>query len=269
MHRGVLLGLACPLPSGRGSAPWGWKKGFPVSSVQMQIRTVPRGHRVARSRCVAARAGLHRKAGERGKKSPKVGGRQVGDFPALSKRSTGRGHWCGPGGSRAPGASCSAGKQPRGPERQLPEPPGRLSAPAPPRRRVPGRGRLGDTPTSPARGGQCAGLLPRGPRSPRCHRDRGRVRRGARGTARLAPDSPSEARQESRLSAQAKAKHKGRRGGKRPERRGRRRGRCCAAANPETGRPAARRVQAVRGVPASLSPLGPCPRASPLSLIHI
>lgn len=198
----------------------------------------------------------------------------MGDFQALSNRSTGRCHWCGPGGSRAPGTSCSAGEQPRGPERQLPEPPGRLSAPAPPRRRVPGRGGLGDTPTSPARGGQCAGLLPRGPRSPRCHRDRGRVRRGARGTARLArfplPRIPgaapvsSEARQESRRSAQAKAEHKGRWGGRRPERRGRRRrGRCCAAANPETGRPAARRVQAVRSVPASLSPLCPCPRASP------
>ncbi|XP_045857877.1 translation initiation factor IF-2-like [Meles meles] len=123
------------------------------------------------------------------------------------------------------------------------------------------------------------GAPPAGSPEPRCHRDRGRVRRGARGTARLPPDSPrrgfpgrlrSLPRQgRSRDSpAQTKAKHKGRRGGRRTERRGRRRrrrrGRCCAAAKPEAGRPEAWRVQAVRRVPASLSPPCPCPRASPV-----
>lgn len=115
---------------------------------------------------MAARAGSAGRWGKEGKRArwSEVG--RWGTFQRFPTDPQGRCHSCWPGSSRAPGTSCSTDKQPRGPERQRPEPPGQLSAPTPPRRPVPRGGGFGGTPTSSARGGQCAGLLPRGPRTP-------------------------------------------------------------------------------------------------------
>lgn len=146
--------------------------GFPESSVQMQIRT---GRGVTRSPGAAAWL-LGRGAPEGGGKREKeaAGWRSAGGgtFQRFPTDPQGRCHSCWPGGSRAPGTSCSTDKQPRGPERQRPESPERLSGPTPPRRPVPGGGGLGGTPTSSARGGQCAGLLPRVPGPPLSPRPR-------------------------------------------------------------------------------------------------
>lgn len=114
----------------------------------------------------------------------------------------------------------------------------------------------------------------RGSPDPRCHRGRGRVGRGARRNAQLVPDStrpesprrwgPSGGkagvetpRPRPRPSTKAGGAGDGRSAGTRPA--------AAGAARPQSRRPAARRVQAVRSVPASLSPPCPClrPRASP------
>lgn len=107
------------------------------------------GHPVARSGCVAARAGSTGRWGE-AKRARRLEVDRWGTFPGFPIDPRERCHSCWPGGSRAPGSSCSAYKQPR------------PRAPAPPASRtpfsagsspaaVPGRGGLGDTPTSPAR----------------------------------------------------------------------------------------------------------------------
>lgn len=215
-----------------------------MSSVQMQIRTVPR---VTGSPGAAGRL-LGRGAPEGGGKRKKEpdGWRSAGG--ALSDRSTRMLSLVLAGrltSSREPPEQQTA-QRPRAP---APRASGRLSAPAPPRRPVPGEGGLGGTPTSPARGGQCAGLLPRAPRTPAvtaAGAGWGGAPAGPLSSPliplardpRAAP-GPPEARQESRVPGPGPGQ------AQRPAARGTAgaqgpacRGRCCAAAKLEAGGPA-------------------------------